>query len=810
VRGATGRDGIVSEPKVADWAVEHAGANVALRADGWIGIDVDAYDGKIGDKTLAALEAELGELPVTISSTSRGQGQPSRIWFYRVPRGMHFVHNFPDLEVIQYGHRYAVVAPSIHPETGQPYAWYGYEGELLDEFPSIDDFEELPEAWLNRLAIPDDQNPRDLQGFSGSVKEWLERVPGGTPGLWIQEVINDIPKTDFGHDEMVSLQSRIVSQAAHGDTGAAQALEILKAEWLRDPYNTPEYRRDWDVSLRGAIEKFGALAPASADILKQDQVALFRKVGADGFLDLWTGVPEIPTPESLREQVEKVVHAALGSGLSALEAATLGWHSAAAQRDGGIRGGVADGDTSARDAALEEMWSLAKQVEERLMAEPVAQPEPSTEVDPAKPRRAVTLLLDEEREQALSTQWWGTEYMRVMRETHAVMSDEYYETLKWVALSLCFAHKAVIPSEEGYDIPLNFYVVIIGGSKTGKSRSIKPVQEIAKRFWLTSGDNPDIGGDATRAALTQALIRRDGLPTLFRADEADATIAAWKNSKGEFVGMAQAITDIYLGDVPPINRVTHKDISGIHAKAFLNVVLSGIDYRIADAIEPGDWETGFVNRFVIAKGERKARTRDQKKFRVRRSAGGNAQTQSLHHWYDQWAARFNRIASTVLMPAAGEKMVWIDFEDDVVERHTDAIERLEAIARASRYTERLDATFGRLEETILKCAALVAITRERKVVNMSDYLIALEQGEAWVNRIVELVSATDLSPRARQVNRLYELLASRQRWRVADLRREEQYAGDYRFLDGLIAELKAQGRIDTDRDAVWVLREGES
>ncbi|MDL5351125.1 bifunctional DNA primase/polymerase [Microbacterium sp. zg-YB36] len=787
-KGATGREGTVTDEKIAEWIASPfwRDANIALRSDGsWIGIDADAYDGKIGDETLAAMEEELGLLPATISSTSRGIDSPSRIYFFSVPTGLNFVTRFTDVEIVQHSHRYAMVYPSQHPRTGQQYAWYGYEGELLEEIPSVGDFEALPDAWVERLSIPD--HDAEGHGFTGGVAEWLEAAPQGQPGFFMAARMGEIPRDrPFGHDEMVSLQASFVSLAASGETGAKAALNTLRKEWLRGEYNTPDYANDFDVSLAGAIAKFGALPDEPEDILTQQQAEIYSRLNSEELFDAWTGLPRVVTPDSLRERVARVMSIAYEQGGSTLDAATLGWHSAAAQHEHGIR-----------QQGLQAVWDLALHVakspvvsEQQFAAEP--EPEPAVKPEPV---RRVSLLNEYERERVADADWWGEEFMRAMAVMNPVLSEPYYRLNRWIALSLCFADKAVIPWTNGTHLILNFYGIMVGPSNSGKTEALEPVKEIARQFWLGM-DDPDIGGDATPEALTAALIRRDGKPSLIHADEADAKFRKWADVRGPYSGMPHLITEIYTGNVPAIWRNTQRDISGIHAKAFPNVHMMGIQHKIADAIHPDDWITGYINRFVWANGERKTLTAEQKKAPIRRS-GQSASGAKTTNWYQQWTAMFKMIENTTLKPETGQKYAWIDIADDVLDRDVQMKETFEAIAQNSPYEERLEPTFKRLEKTILKCAALVAITKRRRQIEMDDYLIALEQAEEWAENILDMVAATDETPRAREVNKLYDLLVSRGgRMAPSAIHREKAYAGQSKYTKGLIEELVAQGRAE--------------
>ncbi len=169
-----------SGPDVQAWCDgPEAGDNIALRLPETVyGLDVDAYGDKHGAATLAALVAQAGPLPSTWSSTSRGPGQPARIHLFRaaLPDGRLWV-NKPGgegsgIESVHYAHRYAVVAPSIHPDTEQPYRWYRPDGTPSDRPPRPDELAELPAAWVALLS----KDGSALLGGSASRDETLTAV----------------------------------------------------------------------------------------------------------------------------------------------------------------------------------------------------------------------------------------------------------------------------------------------------------------------------------------------------------------------------------------------------------------------------------------------------------------------------------------------------------------------------------------------------------------------------------------------------------------------------------------------------------
>lgn len=147
------------DDQVELWCSTRGRDNVALRLpDDVIGIDVDAHSGRAGLETIEFWELQTGtELPPTWSSTSRLNG--SRILFYRVPAGLSWRSDLgrtSGVEIIRQTHRYAVVWPSIHPDTERRYEWYEpghYPGRAAasGRQPRVDELAWLPDSWVAAL-----------------------------------------------------------------------------------------------------------------------------------------------------------------------------------------------------------------------------------------------------------------------------------------------------------------------------------------------------------------------------------------------------------------------------------------------------------------------------------------------------------------------------------------------------------------------------------------------------------------------------------------------------------------------------------
>ena len=182
-RGFTGWAG--SDPSGGDvqaWIDDglghgHAAGNIALRLPrGVYGLDVDAYGAKTGADALGRLIALCGPLPATWIVSSR-EDSTSGIRLFRADHGPDRVwRNEPGghgagIESIHYGHRYAVVWPSMHPDTGRKYKWRNPEGVEVEwgQVPGVDDLAELPASWIDALSEIGAVREGDMAGHRETV-----------------------------------------------------------------------------------------------------------------------------------------------------------------------------------------------------------------------------------------------------------------------------------------------------------------------------------------------------------------------------------------------------------------------------------------------------------------------------------------------------------------------------------------------------------------------------------------------------------------------------------------------------------------
>jgi hypothetical protein len=327
--------------------------NIALRLPpGVIGLDIDAYPGKRGAESLAELEAKYGPLPDTWISGARTDGV-SGIRFYEVPLQLDGRPiNWPGeagkhIEIIQHGHRYAIVHPSTNPEAkGAVYCWRRSPGGRLigevDDVPGPGELTPLPEAWVRGLALPYERTDKsDLGGTQLSA--WWDALRDGDPCPVVASVLSRalaaLRDTDGARHETARDAARaLVAAGGSGHRGTENAVAQLATAF--EAAVGPERIRsgEWSRLLRGAVQLAASDSPSPRQHCEHDPAtAMVLPEGFDlaGFTQPapgtaaapYAGAPALPAPgagltlpdefwssrESLR-RIRQAAHARVRSG----------------------------------------------------------------------------------------------------------------------------------------------------------------------------------------------------------------------------------------------------------------------------------------------------------------------------------------------------------------------------------------------------------------------------------------------------------------------------------------------------------------
>ncbi len=268
--GFTGYAGAyVTQDDVAAWTAA-GGGNVGLRMpESVLGVDVDAYSGRCGAATLTEAEARLGALPPTWRSTSRHADAVSGIRYFRVPAGRQWADRLgPNVEIIHHGHRYAVAAPSVHPEGGV-YGWFDPDGLPAGDCPAVAELPELPAAWVAELDRGDvADRPAKVSLKESDVGEWLDGLPAGDSCPAVLDVLGAAEKAfsrGSRHDAGRGLVLRLLRLGEQGHAGTVTALDTLEGLWLAVLDDREPGWGEWERMVSGGVGMTLAAPTPEAD-----------------------------------------------------------------------------------------------------------------------------------------------------------------------------------------------------------------------------------------------------------------------------------------------------------------------------------------------------------------------------------------------------------------------------------------------------------------------------------------------------------------------------------------------------------------
>lgn len=264
--GATGHGGVIELQDIEAWKLHHGYNNIAARAETFsdefdlliVDKDIDLEKGKDGPANFAEYEKIHGELSPTWKTTAKGQGVAEGQFWYKVPKGT-VLKDKPvvGVELIQKHHRIAVLPPSLHPKTLQPYRWYDPQGIPCD-IPDPVDFPWLPDTYL-QLWNADKKAPKAERKAPGTVPDlnefeaWLNSEE---PTFFVNQFVEEVNlESHIGHDKLLENASSLVClQLNLGERGAWHAYEALKRRFMQTTGNLDNPNKEFRDAFLWALE----------------------------------------------------------------------------------------------------------------------------------------------------------------------------------------------------------------------------------------------------------------------------------------------------------------------------------------------------------------------------------------------------------------------------------------------------------------------------------------------------------------------------------------------------------------------------
>jgi hypothetical protein len=252
--GLTGGSATITPERIKGLREQFPFANTGIKHDLTCTIDIDDYDEKTGNSELLELESRLGKLPDAPYTTSRGAGNASRqMWFRRESNDPMNGDPTANIEVIWSGYRCTMVAPSVHPETGEQVAWYDPKTHEEIAPPSREDLPDLPPAWEVFLSR-DTLTHIATEPYGGEIGEWERWLDDSDPTHYASMFLENLSDVKHvGHSDLLKLLREINSLRSDlWEKGVRRCLEALRSRYL-ETTNERDPQREWSNAAKWVI-----------------------------------------------------------------------------------------------------------------------------------------------------------------------------------------------------------------------------------------------------------------------------------------------------------------------------------------------------------------------------------------------------------------------------------------------------------------------------------------------------------------------------------------------------------------------------
>lgn len=602
-----------------------------------------------------------------------------------------------------------------------------------DEVPdSRDAFSKVIPEWMTKTI---EKESFTGEGFSGSVDAWLQAIPDDElPSGRVRDLLVRIPKGEFGHPEMVDLAWAVVRLGSERETGIKMALESLRSAWLRPPYDKPEFRKDLEMALRGAINKAGRVqnpVPAMASFASAMKKAVEFEAD-DALKALERKVSETGSEIDFSRSRKEMFKVAANSGLSPAIALGIVTGSRA------FKNSIVSVDSTWFGEGEPEYHNIVEKDDSGSIAD--EQEKIDKEIELVKKVTSLSadaekfsFLTEVEQKVADDYEWFGNEYLDYVKTRLRHFNKPYHVGAMWAALSVIASPWGKVPLQGHKATDCNLYFNILGESSSGKSESWGFGKTMIDAYYGT--ENSPIVGDAkksTALSLHRTLILRDGKPSLVYADEVQSFFVDLKTShwQGTILG---DLSEYYGGEVPPKNTMNDKEISGKRARTMLTTYFTGIADLTLDAVSISNWRDGFFYRYLWG-------------FGMPRTAGIyditlETSTVSYTAQFDVWARELKRVGALQEIKWGAGRIV--DWEESALTRMVAFNKQIDETMKTSPlYDTVFIPSNGRFLTSIMKCATLVAMAEASEKVTLDHVLVAISYAGPWHRSMVLAVSET--------------------------------------------------------------------
>lgn len=657
---------------------------------------------------------------------------------------------------------------------------------------SRDAFAPAPE-WLL-----DEKTVRSAEQFEGDVRDWYQSLEQGEPSVIVRAAMDRAREAferggnDFSHSDLVERQFEAVRLGSEGHPGVPQLLSLIEELFHSRTGSHSRGEEEWDYEFQEALSS-GIQKHGGATELRKSLPAYSLNVVPLGVPDrLLSGAAG--NKDTFRELLAELVKSIPDD----LLVTAILWNSPRTK-------------DIARDWGLAFVFARVQSAREK--PEPIRenptlpQPTPSQKytesgmVLPAGESPVVNLgafLSSDEQETVANTHTFIDKYLAASA-SKGFSNRAYAIPAAWTALSMAFGLKAYIP--KGVNLGVNLWFIPLGYSGTGKSAEYNFLKHVLDHLFKDGEGYYNLGAMSSPEGILLELLTRDGKPSMIFQDEA-ASFFSVLQTKDYMRQLEYDFSNYYMGDVPPSNKISLKELRGKSAETSFNILMIATPDKLLKLINTDMFGTGFLARVNWIWAEPPVES--DEKYKATRSEN-NSEKNAPSITFDLSAD-----LSHAFHMLSERTAVW--GTDEAVERLTTAHAAFDKAAKGHEKYEALEPAITRLgRETIWKCAALLALYRGETTFTLTDALVAISYAEEWYESLIRAVEATSESDFAADAQEIEAYIVA-EGGTVSEARLNHRFRNmirnSPRELSDRIDFLKISGRlnrVEADRKVTYVI-----
>jgi hypothetical protein len=365
---------------------------------------------------------------------------------------------------------------------------------------------------------------------------------------------------------------------------------------------------------------------------------------------------------------------------------------------------------------------------------------------------------------------------------------EYRRSMAYMLLSCIFGEKGFVEAKYG-KMNLNLWTFMLGETTATKKTTVMNMMKDVLTVWEeVTAEVVDLGEDFTAEALNLALAERDAQVTLMTRDEVDGFFQELL-MKNYLAGTAETLTALYDGKVRRTLRATKAKSQTEKVSTIFNFIGLGTLKATCEVLTVKRFHSGFLMRPLWAIADAPPWTAEAEYFQLSddKEKGFHARDKMPQTFVDEFltvasALKNLPVRMSMSQPALARLHAWQRESHDAI-AHT-------------RNFEYIDPSRQRLTISLVKAAALLAISSGRTLISAEDMIQVIKQSELWFRDMVRIINSVASSDFEGHVNNVERFIAQGEDSRVPKTKvydRFRQFPTGQ--VDEFIRALKEQGRV---------------